>query len=65
MKQGFMLNPIDEFVDSIRRRVRDNGGYCLYADKGCKQNKCPKYCKSLPDCPCGMYIKETVSEQQP
>lgn len=65
MKQGFILNPIDEFVDSIRRRVRDNGGYCLYADKGCKQNKCPKYCKNTPDCPCGMYIKETATMQQP
>lgn len=58
MKSGFILNPIDEFVDHIRRQVRDNGGYCLHADKGCKQNKCPKYCKHQPDCPCGMYIKD-------
>ena len=28
-------------------------------EKGNKKNKCPKYCKDLSECPCGMYIKET------
>jgi len=62
MSPGFILNPIDEFVESIRKRVRDNGGYCLYAEKGDKKNKCPKCCKKADSCPCGMYIKETTIE---
>ena len=63
MKQGFILNPIEEFVDDIRHLVRDNGGYCIHAEKGNKQNKCPKYCKNLDDCPCGMFIKAREEEQ--
>lgn len=58
MKTGFILNPVDEYVAVIRQRVRNNGGYCLYADKNSKKNKCPKYCKNQPDCPCDMYIRE-------
>ncbi len=58
MKPGFILNPIEEFVDDIKRLVRDNGGYCLHAEKGVKANKCPKYCKQMDSCPCGMYIPE-------
>lgn len=58
MKAGFILNPVDEYVTIIRQKIRDNGGYCIHADKNNKKNKCPKYCKSLPTCPCDMYIKE-------
>ncbi len=63
MKTGFVLNPIEEYVNTIRRRVRDHGGYCLYAEKGDKRNKCPKYCKTLPDCPCGMYIEDSTTQK--
>lgn len=57
MKQGFELNPVEEFVYEIKRRIRDNNGYCIEADEKCKQNKCPKYCKNMNDCPCGLYIR--------
>ncbi len=39
MKAGFIANPIDEFVEDIKRRVRDNGGYCIYAEKTDKNHK--------------------------
>lgn len=57
MKHGFMLNPIEEFVNEIKRRIKDNNGYCIEADEKTKQNKCPKYCKNMSDCPCGLYIQ--------
>lgn len=63
MKPGFKLNPIEEHVEYIKRRVRDNGGYCLYADKGSKKNKCPKFCKHTDECPCGMYIQDSDHNQ--
>lgn len=62
MKSGFMINPIEEHVEYVKRRVRDNGGYCIYAEKGDKKNKCPKHCKNSDNCPCGMYIPMTSDE---
>lgn len=64
MKDGYILNPIDEYVATIKQRVRDNGGYCLYADKNNKKNKCPKYCKNTSECLCGMYIQSIESTEQ-
>lgn len=64
MSQTLIINPIEEFVADIKHRVRDNGGYCLYAEKTSKANKCPKYCKSSDECLCGMYIKD-ISYQDP
>ncbi len=58
MKPGFVINPIEEMVKDIKYRVKDNGGYCLYAEKGNKKNKCDKCCRDWDDCPCGMYIKD-------
>lgn len=64
MKSGYILNPVEEYVNNVKQRVKDNGGYCLYADKNSKKNKCPKYCKAMPDCPCDMYIQEsTVTDE--
>lgn len=58
MIEGYELNPVEEFVDDIRRQVKDNGGYCIYLDKNSKANKCPKPCRNNEDrCMCGMYIK--------
>lgn len=65
MKAGFIANPIDEFVEDIKRRVRDNGGYCLYAEKTDKNHKCPKYCKPMDECLCGMYIKDITNSDAP
>lgn len=64
MKTNFILNPVEEYVDIMRQRVRDNGGYCLYADKSSKKNKCPKYCKDMPTCMCDMYIQEKQEIQE-
>ena len=30
MKDGFVTNPDDEFVANLKRRIKDNGGYCIY-----------------------------------
>lgn len=54
------LNPDEYFVAELKRRIKDNGNYCLYEEKGDKKNKCPKPCKHSDECPCGMYIKENI-----
>ena len=60
MLDGYMKNPDPELVEYIQYRVKDNSGYCIYCDKGLKQNKCPKPCKNREDqCQCGMYVKES------
>lgn len=64
MKIGYILNPVEEYVNTVKQRVRDNGGYCLYADKSSKKNKCPKYCKSLPFCPCAMYVPDSQTDEE-
>lgn len=59
---GLELNQDEEFVENIRKRVRDNGGYCLYEEKNNKANKCPKPCKRSGECMCGLYISNNWSE---
>lgn len=65
MIEGYELNPAEEFIDNIRRQVKDNGGYCIYLDKNSKANKCPKPCKNNEDrCMCGMYIRKYEGDPQ-
>ena len=53
-----------EQVEDIRRRLRDNDGYCPCATKKTEDTKC--MCKAFKEqeegeCHCGLYVK--VKEQ--
>lgn len=58
-------NPDDEFVSNLKDRIKDNNGYCLYAEnRNSKQSKCTKWCKKdASKCMCGMYIQSDDSLQ--
>lgn len=58
MKEGFYLNPDDNYVAYIKKQIKENNGYCIYEDQHSKVTKCPKACKKSDTCPCGMYIKD-------
>ena len=63
--EQYELNPVEEFVDDLRKQIKDNGGYCLFADKNSKANKCPKPCKNNEEnCMCGMYIKSLGGDEE-
>lgn len=36
-----ILNPDEEFVRNLKKRIKSNGGYCLNKEKNTKDNKCP------------------------
>ena len=59
MKEGFIKNPVPEFAQGIKKRIKANSGYCLNKPKGSKDNKCPcKEFKDLGVCECGLYIRD-------
>jgi ferredoxin-thioredoxin reductase catalytic subunit len=56
-------NPDQEFAKEIKRRIKDNNGYCPCAYEKTKDTKCK--CKAFRDqvskgipgeCECGLYI---------
>ena len=58
MKAGFILNPDDEFVRNLKKRIKANSGYCPCAIVKNQDTKCP--CKDFREegeCHCGLYIK--------
>ena len=53
-------NPDKELVDDIRKRLKENGGYCPCRIAKTEDNKC--MCKEFREqtegeCHCGLYIK--------
>lgn len=59
MKPGFFLNPDDAFTKGLKKRIKQNNGYCLNKPKGIPENKCP--CADFREnsnCSCGLYIKD-------
>ena len=56
-KPKMKLNPDAEYVRTIRRRIKDNGGYCPCQVEKTPDTKCP--CKSFREglgCDCGLYV---------
>lgn len=58
-------NPDKEFARDIKKKIKENGGYCICAIEKSKDFKCP--CKDFRDqvkdniegsCNCGLYIAE-------
>lgn len=59
MKPGFFINPDDAFVKGLKKRIKQNNGYCLNKQKGISDNKCPcKLFREDGSCECGLYIKD-------
>lgn len=51
------LNPDAAWVKEVRRRLKDNGGYCPCQVEKTPDTKCP--CKSFREehvCDCGLYV---------
>lgn len=56
-KKKMILNPDPEYVRMIRKRLKDNGGYCPCQVGKTPDTKCP--CKSFREgqgCDCGLYV---------
>lgn len=56
------INPDREFVIEMRKKIKDNGGYCPCALEKTQDTKC--MCKEFREqedgmCHCGLYLKET------
>ena len=52
-----ILNPDRDWVKEIRRRLKDNAGYCPCQVEKSPDTKCP--CKSFREervCDCGLYV---------
>ena len=63
MREGYIENPVTEFVKGLKKRIKANSGYCLNKPKGSKDNKCP--CldfKETGNCECGLYIRDFNKE---
>ena len=59
MKPGFFLNPDEDFVKGLKKRIKQNNGYCLNKRDRIPENKCP--CSAFRDnsqCDCGLFIKD-------
>lgn len=56
---SLMKNPDAQFCKTIKKRIKDNGGYCLNKPKGNPDNKCK--CLEMREkggCACGLYIQD-------
>ena len=64
MRDGYMINPVTEFVRGLKKRIKSNSGYCLNKPKGIKDNKCPcREFKESGNCECGLYIMDFTREE--
>ena len=58
MKHKTIVNPDSEFVKKLKKRIKDNSGYCPCQLEKSKDTKCP--CldfRETGNCCCGLYIK--------
>lgn len=63
MREGYIENPVTEFVKGLKKRIKANSGYCLNKPKGSKDNKCPcRDFKETGNCECGLYIRDFNKE---
>lgn len=59
MRQGFFINPDTEFVKGLRKRIKQNNGYCPCKLEKIPDNKCPcRDFRESSDCTCGLYCKD-------
>lgn len=61
----FILNPDGLFVRELRKRIKDNNGYCPYKIEKIHANKCPcEVYKKEGYCECGLYIRIPNYEEE-
>ena len=59
----FVINPDAEFVKGLRRRIKNNSGFCPCRLEKIPDNKCP--CKDFREngeCCCGLYVRDYSAE---
>ena len=58
------VNSNKNLAEEIRRKIEENGGYCLCSSSKNEDTRCPckKFLESkkLGECACGLYIKEEI-----
>ena len=58
MKYKTILNPDEEFVRNLKRRIKDNSKHCPCQIGKTKDTKCPcKLFRETEECLCGLYIR--------
>lgn len=58
MKYKTIKNPDTEFVKNLRKRIKDNSGYCPCRPDKIPENKCQcEEYRTTGECICGLYIK--------
>lgn len=60
-------NPDKEYANEVRKKLKENGGYCPCRLEKTPDTKC--MCKEFREsekgmCHCGLYIKESSIEEQ-
>ena len=61
-----ILNPDNELVEEINKKLKENNGYCPCRLEKIEDNKC--MCKEFRDmeegtCHCGLYIKTKAKKE--
>lgn len=52
-----IVNPDEEFVRNLKKRIKDNGKHCPCQIEKNKDTKCPcKIFRETGECMCGLYI---------
>ncbi len=52
-----IINPDDEFVKNLKKRIKSNNGFCPCKIEKTQDNKCPcKDFRETKECHCGLYI---------
>lgn len=52
-----IINPDDEFVKNLKKRIKYNNGFCPCKIEKTQDNKCPcKDFRETRECHCGLYI---------
>lgn len=63
MAYKVIMNPDEEFVYNLQKRIKNNNKYCPCQLKKNKDTKCPcKIFRDTQECMCGLYIRIEVEE---
>lgn len=58
-----ILNPDEEFVRNLKKRIKDNGKHCPNQKEKNRDTKCPcLHFRETDECLCGLYIKVPAEE---
>ena len=57
----WIKNPDKEYVKDLKKRIKDNNGYCPTQKEKTPENKCPcQYHEETGECYCGLWIRVPV-----